>query len=69
MSLTLDPSKEITSEDLLPHWHQTQGCNDLGGFIQTLTKAVKSTKMTETPLTDVSKPFHYLFILEFKTPL
>ncbi len=53
--------KHIVSEERVSVWLQTEGCRDLGGFVQTLTQACRSSKMTETVLTDVSCPFEELY--------
>ena len=33
----------------------SNGCKELVGFINALTESAKNSKMTETPLTDVSE--------------
>lgn len=55
------PEVQITSEDLVPIWLESKGCKDLGGFIQTLTYICRSTKMTETVITNVSKSMNHRF--------
>ena len=48
------PDKTIITPDHVEQFKTSTGCTELVGFITALMNACKSTRMTATPLTEVS---------------
>ena len=49
------PDKTLVTVEHVEEFKNSSGCQELVGFITALSNACKSTKMTATPLTEVSK--------------
>ena len=47
------PFKKIITGEQIEEFMNSQSYLDIGGFVQTLTKAVRSTKMSDAHLTNV----------------
>ena len=49
------PDKTLVTVEHVEEFKNSSGCQELIGFITALSNACKTTKMTTTPLTEVSK--------------
>ena len=49
------PDKTLVTPAHVEEFKESQGCKELIGFITALVGACKTSKMTATPLTEVSK--------------
>ncbi len=59
------PAKKIDDPITLEQFKNSDACKELIGFITALSLSVQKSRMTETPLTDVS--IHQLKLTKFRT--